>query len=311
MSASIKLGVSAAASWAWGTSLIVGMEIAQTKGLWAWFIWATSNCLTLAFFGELTRRGLLGRHVFDKPIVKWSAILIQVFCLVIQLNIINKVVLQFGASPMASYLIATAVGVIFTLLMYRRGLETSILTDNYQWAITLVSIVVIVVVGVWQGVPRVDYPASDVSDVLWSVWSAVILMSGPIGDVQHWQRAETSGKGKAYTWASLFFALYMGLVLTMSMFQFNALMNVILLIAVLGVTSSTIDSIAVALHEVANKKIGTCVALFICVFWGIFAKMGIIELWSKAGVFRVAFALMVLFVAKRTIVKDRKTELKY
>lgn len=301
MSASIRLGVSAAASWAWGTSLIVGMEIAQSKGLLAWFIWATANCLTLVFFGELTRRGVLGRHVFDKLLVKWSAILVQVFCLVIQLNIINQVVLQFGASPMVSYLIATAVGVFFTLLMYRRGLETSILTDNYQWAITMLSIVAIVAVGVWQGVPRVVYPTSATSDILWGIWSAVILMSGPIGDVQHWQRAETSGRGKAYAWAALFFAIYMGLVLVMSMFQFNALMSAILFIAVLGVTSSTIDSIAVALHEVANKKVGTVVALFICVFWGVFAKMGIVELWSKAGVYRVAFALLILFIATKTV----------
>lgn len=28
----VKLGMSAAASWAWGTSLIVGVEIAQQKG---------------------------------------------------------------------------------------------------------------------------------------------------------------------------------------------------------------------------------------------------------------------------------------
>lgn len=57
----VKSGVSAAASWAWGTSLIVGMEIAQTKGRAAWGIWATANAATLAVFGALTRSGLLAR----------------------------------------------------------------------------------------------------------------------------------------------------------------------------------------------------------------------------------------------------------
>jgi hypothetical protein len=42
---------------------------------------------------------------------------------------------------------------------------------------------------------------------------------------------------------------------------------------------------------------GTLIALYICVFWGMFAKMGIIELWRKAGVFRVAFACVVLAIA--------------
>ena len=66
----VKLGVSAAASWAWGTSLIVGMEIAQTKGLAAWGIWATANAATLAVFGALIRSGLLARHVFDAKGIK-------------------------------------------------------------------------------------------------------------------------------------------------------------------------------------------------------------------------------------------------
>ena len=57
----VKLGVSAAASWAWGTSLIVGMEIAQTKGLAAWGIWVTANAATLAVFGVLTCSGLFAR----------------------------------------------------------------------------------------------------------------------------------------------------------------------------------------------------------------------------------------------------------
>ena len=83
----------------------------------------------------------------------------------------------------------------------------------------------------------------------------------------------------------------------MSYFTFSPVMNIILLLAVLCVTSSTIDSIAVAMHEIANKKVGTCIALFICLFWGVFAKVGIIELWSKAGIYRVGFAIAIISLA--------------
>lgn len=44
---SMYIGTSIAISWAWGTSLILGMQIAQQKGLEAFGIWATANCLTL------------------------------------------------------------------------------------------------------------------------------------------------------------------------------------------------------------------------------------------------------------------------
>lgn len=294
---SVRIGLSAAASWAWGTSLIVGMGIAQQKGLDVWLIWAVANTLTLSFFGELTKRGVLGRHVFDKPYIKWIAILIQAFCLVIQMNIINMVLVQISVDPSTAYTIASLIGIAFTLLMYRHGLKTSIATDVWQFGVCIVSILTILGIGLVCDVGTVTYPESTTSDILWGCWSACILLSGLIGDVQHWQRAEVAGKSNAYHWGALFFGIYMVLILAMSSFEFNFVMNIILLVAVLCVTTSTIDSIAVAMHEVSNKKIGTLVAIFICIFWGVFSQIGIIELWSNAGVFRVAFAVLILALA--------------
>ena len=293
----MKLPLSIAASWAWGTSLIVGMQIAQQKGLIAWGIWAGANCLTLALFGALTRSGFLSRRVFESKWIKWSAIGIQIFCLIIQLNILNTIAMQMGAGPVAAYLFATAIGVIFTLWMYRKGLWMSILTDKYQAMLTGAVLLAIIGIGWGMGVPTIEHAQSSLSDVIWGVWSACILVAGPIGDIQHYQRAEVAGKTKAFTVAAGFFAIYMGLVLVMSFFEFNFIMNALLILAVVCVTSSTIDSIAVALHEIANRKVGTAVALFVCFFWGVFASMGIIDLWSKAGVFRVGFAVLIVAYA--------------
>lgn len=157
----VKLGASAAASWAWGTSLIVGMEIAQTKGLAAWGIWVTANAATLAVFGVLTRSGLLARHVSDAKGVKAAALPIQVFCLVIQLSIISRVVVGMGASPHAGYLVASSVGVLFTVWMYRHGLITSVLTDQYQWIATMTALVLIVAVAYWTGASHAKRDKSE------------------------------------------------------------------------------------------------------------------------------------------------------
>lgn len=315
-----KIGMSAAASWAWGTSLIVGMQIAQDMGLVVWLIWATANTLTLSFFGELMRRGILGRHVFDLPAIKWLALLIQVFCLIIQLNIINDVLLDLNVSATLSYWLSSGIGILFVVAMYRHGLITSILTDVWQWLICMGAIVVILILG-WTGdVTTITYPSSTTSGILWGVWSACILMSGLIGDVQHWQRAERAEKlnaPTAYHWGALFFGIYMALVLAMSRYEFTFTMNVVLLLAVLCVTTSTIDSIAVAMHEIANKTIGTVIAVLICVSWGVFCDLGIIELWSKIGVYRVGFALLILVLgvqafnrerAKRVSVNSKRTK---
>ena len=126
------------------------------------------------------------------------------------------------------------------------------------------------------------------------MWSGLILFAGPIGDVQHWQRAEADKSKKAYYVGAGLFAMYMLLILGMAFFKFTPVMDIILLVAVLCVTTSTIDSIAVALHKIGNKKVGTCVALFMCIAWGLFAKMGMIDLWSSFGVIRFAFAVAIL-----------------
>ena len=279
------------------------MQIAQQKGLTAWSIWAIANSATLAIFGELSRREILGRRVFDLRPIKWAALVIQCLCLVIQMNIIFEVLQGFGLGWWESYGAATGTGVLFTLWMYKHGLATSIKTDVWQWVIAMISIISIIGIGLYTNAPRVVFPESSVSDIMWGIWSACILLSGPIGDVQHWQRAEIDTKGQGYRWGAVFFAVYMAMILVMAHFQFNNVMNGILLLAVLCVTSSTIDSIAVAMHEISDKQIGTAVALSICVFWGVLAQFGVLTLWSHAGIYRVGFALLILFLAYKALRK--------
>ena len=43
--------MSLAASWAWGTSLVVGMETMQSKGFIPFLIWAIANSLAIPLFG--------------------------------------------------------------------------------------------------------------------------------------------------------------------------------------------------------------------------------------------------------------------
>lgn len=295
----LTLPLSIAASWAWGTSLIVGMQIAQEKGFIAWLIWATANCLTLVLFGELTRRGFLTRSVFEHRVVKWMALAVQIFCLVVNLNILNEIAIRLGASPMTAYIFATVVGLIFILWMYPHGLSTSIFTDKYQALLTGASLAAIVALGLCSDTPRVTHAESSLSDVMWGCWSACILFSGPIGDIMHYQRADRAGHTKAYAMAGGLFAIYLTLVLMCSFFTFTPWMNMLLLVAVICVTTSTIDSIAVALHEMVNKTVGTIAACLVCVLWGVFADIGIIVLWSNAGVFRVLFALTIIYLAYR------------
>lgn len=291
-----SIGLSSAASWAWGTSLIMGQQIAQEKGIIAWIIWAVCNSLTLALLGFLFNRKVITRDTFNRKEVKVIALIIQLFCLLVQLNFINQQFLLITGSTTGAYIITILIGFIFTLIVYKKGLPTSVKTDIFQWLIAIISILCILAVAYITKAPLQTFAPTSTSGVLWGVWSGLILFAGPIGDVQHWQRAEADTSKKAYYLGGVLFGMYMLLVLAMALFKFSLTMHIILLIAVLCVATSTIDSISVALHELGNKKIGTGFALALCVAFGIFVKMGMLELWSSFGVIRFAFAVGILLL---------------
>lgn len=291
-----RIGASSAASWAWGTSLIMGQQIAQEKGLIAWIIWAVCNTLTLALFGWLFNHNKISPETYNRKEVKIIALIIQLFCLLVQLNFINQQFLVITGNTTLAYIITIALGFFFTLIVYKKGLPTSIKTDVGQWLLAIGSIILVILVGIFTKAPLQTFANTSMSGVLWGIWSGLILFAGPIGDVQHWQRAEADKSKKAYYLGSVLFGMYMLLILGMAFFKFTLPMNIILLVAVLGVTTSTIDSIAVALHELGNKKVGTGIALILCVAFGIFVKMGMLQLWSSFGVIRFAFAIGILLL---------------
>lgn len=288
------IGASASASWAWGTSLVLGMEICQQKGLLAFAIWALANTLTLVLFGFLMNRGIIKPKVFDNRIVKGVALVIQMFCLVIQLNIINQTLGNFIDNGIVTYAIASGIGILTVLAMFRHGLPTSIRADRIKWGIVMASVALIIVLGLVMPVNLMQFPASGAADVSWAAWSACILLSGLIGDVQHWQRALADETRKGYYWGALFFGAYMLGIFGMAHFEFNLAMNAALLVACLAVTVSTINSIAVAMHELGGKRIGTAVSIAICLLWGLGVGVGIIELWSSFGIVRVCFAIIIV-----------------
>ena len=287
----ITLGLSIAFSWAWASSLVMGQAIAQDRGIIPFLIWAVANTMTLSLFGFLFKREIFTDRIFNSKLFKIFAIVIQCFCLIINLNILNSIINE--------YWITTGIGLAFIALMYRRGLKTSILTDKWQGVITLTTLIAIIFIGLLSGADVTGHALNSEGGVVWALWSACILLTSPFGDIQMWQRAKVAEGGKAFRYASMFFGIYMALIFVMALFEFNWLMTSLLLLACIAVSTSTIDSIAVAMHEISNKRTGTALAAFICVFWGVFKEIGIVELWSTIGVYRVAFCAGVLMVALR------------
>ena len=119
-------------------------------------------------------------------------------------------------------------------------------------------------------------------------------------DIQHWQRAKVNKQGYAFEWASLFFGFYLLLVFFLSKYEFNPLLNILLLFVVIFVTTSTIDSIAVALHKDFGRRNGTLISLSICLSYGLLLNLSVLSLWSYFGVIRVGLAIFILYWCIKT-----------
>ena len=289
----IRIAVSAAASWAWGTSLVVGRSTIMTKGFPVFLIWAVCNCIALPLFSLIFHRlKLMHKIVNTKALVLFMTI-IQIFSVWIQMNAIYEIAMQTGLfTEGAAQALSYATAALFVIAMYRNGLLRSIKTDQVQWAGVILGTVVIILIGSFGGHFRSDATMVPVTaaNVHWAIKTGLILFCGPIMDIQHWQRLELADKRGvrwSYALAGVLFSVYMALVAMTSMFDFSPIMHIVLLAAVFCVATSTLDSAAVALHKIGGSGIGLILGTGAVLTWQFVIRFGVLDLWTYMGTIRM------------------------
>lgn len=313
---SFYYAASLAASWAWGTSLVVGMQIIQDKGFIPFLIWAIANSLALPLFGFLAYRIPNLSKIVNSKVVMIFTTIVMMFCLWIQMNAIYQYLNNLSfMTDFLSKTIAISVITFMIFALYKDGLVKSISIDNPLWYGCYVCLFILLICGFTFNVDKYNIVSLvDKKEIYWALNTCIILFSGPIMCVQNWQMAEKmkiEKKMSAHYIAGLLFAVYMIFVGCLGYFHFNGLMNVLLVIVVLCIGLSTADSAIVGLQKIAGKKIGLIIALFAVVFWNFVSDLGVMNLWITMGNMRkwvagvcvgVAFAIEI----KKKINKKRK-----
>lgn len=305
--------MSLAASWAWGTSLVVGMQTVQTKGFIPFLIWAIANSLAIPLFGFISYKIPNLEKVVNSKVVMIFTTIVSIFCLWIQLNAIYQYLcnLEFMTELVAK-IIAMSVILIMTVALYKDGLVKSIFLDNPLWSLCYLLLLVLVILGFATNVERhtiVNF--TDKSQISWALNSCLILFSGPVMCIQNWQMAEklkSENKMKAHYLAGVLFAIYMAFVGVLANFKFTGIMNIILILVVLCVALSTADAAIVGIQKIANKKWGTAISLLAIASWNWVIPMGVMGLWTTMGNMRkyVAAVCIVVAVAIYFINKNKK-----
>lgn len=309
-----QLATSICFSWANATVLLLGMQIMQERGLTTFLLWGIPNALCLAIFGFLYHRKWVllfpsKLSAIYNLITKSVMILMQVICLLLQLKLLQNYFSSIVGEPY-SYIVSSLLTSCFVLVVYKKGLYKSIQTDVYQGWITILSVWLFVIYCGIERLETYEIPTSTTSDITWGLWASSVYVFSIINDLQHWRRADIDRTGKAFYLASAIFVLLLVGIALLSQFVLPAYLQLFLIIPVLGLATSTIDSIAVAMHECFNKFIGTGICLALCAFWWVFDSSSFV-IWNSLGAVRILGAILIILgsVYYYRLVKNEKTYL--
>jgi len=300
------LGVSTAASWTWGVSVMVGMAILKDRGWIAWTIWATFNALALPLFGLGYHKLKILFEYIDKPVLKPFLGGIQIFSMWINMQAIFLAAQWFGMGDQAAMLMMVGVGVVWVVVFTFGGLAWSVFTDSWQWAVIYVGVVVMLVSDYVVLDPQFAAIGKGLGEIDWAVWGGIGLLAGPFLDMQQWQRADRlRGKRddwRAYRIGGALFAVYMVGIGALGVLEQSMISGMILLIVVLAVSTSTIDSAVAAQQRIAGKRWGFVVMMAAAVSWPLLREMNITTMWmlyASSRVFIVAAMLVVAYIHQR------------
>lgn len=242
--------MSVASTWIWAPALFIAAQKAFQQGLpgLMWFTVPNVGCLVL--FAFLARRirvlfpqgYTLPQYISERydrktHLVYLFAFLgLQVCSLAVQLIAGAAMLNSMSGAPYVVGVIILAV--VFTSYSLIDGLHSSIRTDLVQMVILLVGLVVLVPPAIIKGGGASALQAGlagfggkygNIFDAhvaySFGITVTIGLMSGPVGDQQHWQRAFAFAEGKVfrgYILGALIFAI---VPLTMSLLGFLAAGN--------------------------------------------------------------------------------------
>ena len=290
---SFNLGMSIAFSHGTANALIMGTFLMQSRGLADFICWAIPNTLCMPIFGWLYHKGWLRKEIISSPLVKFGMIALQCSMLILELKLLQTFMQGFTDDFLWSTVLASMIAGTFILWMLKDGLNFSIFTHLWQGSITLVSFILVIAYCLWNHVPTIDLPKFTSIPWEWMFWTSAVYISSMIADLQHWQRADIDFTRTAFRWAALIFGSLMLLIGGIAQFNLPTEMRLFLILPLLMLSTSTIDSLAVAMHICINKYVGTSILIVICAGWWLFLDDQAIEVWNYHGVVRCVDTLLI------------------
>ena len=302
---SFQMAVIIAASWAWGVSVIVGMQVFQNRGLASFAIWAAVNSLTLLLFGylsSLTRRDAIKLADvlparLEKPYILITY-LIQFFSMLVNMTAIKLALSMLGYGGywwlVLSALIFSGV-VLWGFTHASRG-------NIAKFVIWMALLVTTICVSGNGLVVKQSGPG----DISWALYGALILFCAPVLDQQMWQRrAAFKADGlRPFAGASALFGVYMLLVALAAGMGYGGVIIALVILLVAGSTLASAVSAVSTFHRDTKTARVSMLLAFSAAAACMVLSLSVLQIWTIYGSLRIPFALVAFFVILTT--KNRR-----
>lgn len=301
-----RVGLSMCASWSMGVSMAAGLSLLSIWGLAPFIVWMTFNALAIPIFSVMYTKFPQFREFINFRI--GLAIMFLVAFLQITLNQNAMRAALAGGVDFASYsfmgtstamFVTMGLSTVLFVFIYFYGLPGSITTDVVQYFGQVAGALAIIATGLYFGFGGVEVPMG-VDPAKWLVSATIGIGLGPQTDPTQWQRIEKAPSLETGIWGGAFMGFYLLLVLGAALtFGGGSLLHgTLFAIVVFSVATSTLDSIAAAMHRLLGGRKRGLVAGLIGV--GVFPMAGVIgvgQLWSIFATYRAPIIITIFGIA--------------
>ena len=297
-----KYAISAAISWAWGTSIIAGPQIFHQKGFLVYLIWAVANSAALPVFALIAEKLNILSEYSSSAVVRIVKIVVQSFCIMIQASAIKQANQMVGLIP-AKFInmFLIAIMPISCIWIMAKGFSQAVHNNLFQAAIVAIGGTVIIIFSACTHKIEMIPAKYSTQNIGWALWSIPVLFSGPIISEEHWQRlaaAKAENERHTYLYAGIMFAFYMIFVGILACSKLSQTTGVILFIVVCAVAISTLDSATAAMRNMVGRKWGTVFIIVSVILWFAFPN-DVLQLWTTMGSIRAIFVIGMIVVCMR------------
>lgn len=317
-----RVGISLAASWSWGVSMIATMAFMHTKGIIPALAWVTGNILAMPLFGYMrTKVPNIKKWINFLPfaifvlIIVTMAIIMNQQALLIGLGGGEDIVSYHFLDNKYSIPLIIALSLAILVFIYKYGLRGSVLTDLGQYIAQIIAVGLLAVLSIsisnFTINQNLELITADGINWVFPLGFLGILF-GAFTDPMMLERFEHKKNSiKLGLLGGFWFGIYMLLVvITGLFFKPTLILGILLLFVIIAVATSTLDS-AFSSIQYSTKRLGIgktpglILAFIAIITWPYLMGLGMSKIWSiyasyrwKIVVFMIIVSLLGIYIPK-------------